>query len=109
MLALLAAAAAAAATPSPAPPAPNAVEAIEVVARAPLVGTLQQGIQAYRSEFFTPVRPGTAFDMINWLPGFVFDETRDVRGLAGAAGNVLIDGQPPTSKNDSLSTVLKRT
>jgi hypothetical protein len=109
MLAILAAAAAAAtATPAPPPPEAAAVEAVEVVTRAPLVGTLQQGIQAYRSEFFTAVRPGTAFDMVAWLPGFVFDETRDVRGLSGAAGNVLIDGQPPTSKNDTLSTVLKR-
>jgi hypothetical protein len=109
MLAILAAAAAtAAAPPPPAPTDTQAVEAVEIVTRAPLVGTLQQGIQAYRSEFFTPVRPGTAFDMIQWLPGFTFEETRDVRGLAGAAGNVLIDGQPPTSKNDTLSTVLKR-
>jgi len=30
---------------------------------APLVGNLQQGVQAYRQEFFTPVRPGTAMDM----------------------------------------------
>jgi hypothetical protein len=105
MLTVLAAAAAAAAAASPAPPE---VDTVEVVARAPVVGTLQQGIQAYTPQFFTAVRPGTAFDMVQWLPGFTFEETRDVRGLAGAAGNVLIDGQPPTSKNDTLSTVLRR-
>jgi hypothetical protein len=102
MLPLLAAAAVAAATP------PQAVDAIEVTTRRPVVGDLQQGVQAYRSEFFTAVRPGTAFDMVQWLPGFTFEESRDLRGLAGAAGNVLIDGQPPTSKNDTLTTVLKR-
>lgn len=103
MLPLLAAAAVAAAAP-----APQSVDTIEVTARRPVVGDLQQGVQAYRSEFFTAVRPGTAFDMVQWLPGFTFEESRDLRGLAGAAGNVLIDGQPPTSKNDTLTTVLRR-
>jgi hypothetical protein len=102
MLAILAAAAAAVAA------TPGTVRGVEVVGRAPVVGTLQQGVQAYRPEFFTQVRPGTAFDMVQWLPGFTFEDGRDVRGLAGAAGNVLIDGQPPTAKNDTLATVLRR-
>ena len=108
MLVILAAAAAAAAPPSAEPPLPPTAAGVEVVARRPVVGDLQQGVQAYRSEFFTEVRPGTAFDMIQWLPGFTFEDVRDLRGLAGAAGNVLIDGQPPTSKNDTLATVLRR-
>ncbi|HTI67579.1 MAG TPA: TonB-dependent receptor [Caulobacteraceae bacterium] len=104
MLAILAAAVTAA---SPAA-LPGTLQGVEVVGRAPVVGTLQQGVQAYRSEFFTQVRPGTAFDMVQWLPGFTFEDARDVRGLAGAAGNVLIDGQPPTAKNDTLAMVLRR-
>lgn len=107
MTPILAAAAVAAAS-APAPPAPPTVEAIEIVTRAPIVGTLQQGVQAYRPEFFTAVRPGTALDMVQWLPGFTFEDVRDVRGLGGAIGNVLIDGQPPTSKTDTLATVLRR-
>jgi hypothetical protein len=102
------AAAALAAAPQAPPPEPQTMEQIEVVTRAPVVGDLQQGVQAYRSEFFTSVRPGTAFDMVQWLPGFTFEDTRDVRGLGGAVGNVLIDGQPPTNKNDTLATVLRR-
>jgi hypothetical protein len=98
----------AAAPASPQPAEPAAVEGVEITARRAVVGTLQQGVQAYRPEFFTPARPSTAMDMIQWLPGFNFEETRDVRGLAGALGNVLIDGKPPTSKTDTLSTVLKR-
>ncbi len=47
-------------------------------------------------------------DMIKWLPGFSFEDTRDLRGLGGAIGNVLIDGMPPTSKTDTLTTVLSR-
>jgi hypothetical protein len=99
--------AAAALATSPGAPPPT-MDQIEVVTRAPVVGTLKEGVQAYRQEFFTSVRPGTALDMVQWLPGFTFEDVRDVRGLAGAIGNVLIDGQPPTSKNDTLSTVLRR-
>jgi hypothetical protein len=100
----------AAETPNASPPAaPTAeVEAVEVTTRAPVVGDLKQGVLDYRPEFFTPVRPGTAMDMIKWLPGFTFEDTRDVRGLNAALGNVLIDGKPPASKTDTLTTVLAR-
>jgi hypothetical protein len=87
---------------------PAVVEQLEVTVRRPVVGGLQEGVQAYRPEFFVAVRPGTAMDMIRWLPGFTFEDTRDLRGLGGAIGNVLIDGQPPTSKTDTLATVLAR-
>ncbi|WP_309643055.1 TonB-dependent receptor domain-containing protein, partial [Phenylobacterium sp.] len=50
----------------------------------------------------------TALDMVQRLPGFTFDKGAAVRGLAGAGGNVLIDGEPPVSKNDTLEEVLKR-
>jgi hypothetical protein len=46
--------------------------------------------------------------MVQRLPGFVFDDGSSVRGLAGAAGNVLIDGQRPASKTDDLTSILKR-
>ncbi|OYX31151.1 MAG: hypothetical protein B7Y99_10580 [Caulobacterales bacterium 32-69-10] len=108
MLSIFAAAVAAASPAAAQPTAPAAVDAIEITARRPVVGDLKEGVQAYRSEFFTAVRPGTAFDMVQWLPGFTMEETRDMRGLGGSVGNVLIDGQPPTSKNDTLQTVLRR-
>ncbi|HTI68305.1 MAG TPA: hypothetical protein VL460_12230 [Caulobacteraceae bacterium] len=102
-------AAAAAAPPPPAAAAPAAtVGQVEVTARAPVAGDLQQGVVGYRPTFFTPVRPGTAMDMVVWLPGFVFEDTRDLRGLEGSTGNVLIDGKPPTSKTDTLQSVLRR-
>jgi hypothetical protein len=96
-----------AAVASPSEPA-AAIETLEVVVRRPVVGDLSLGVQAYRPEFFTAVRPGTAMDMIRWLPGFTFEDTPDLRGLGAAGGNVLIDGQPPTSKTDTLATVLGR-
>ena len=67
-----------------------------------------QGVVVYTAADFAAARPGTAFDMILRLPGFSFDGGAQVRGFADAAGNVLIDGQRPTSKQDDLSEALKR-
>lgn len=68
----------------------------------------QQGVTPYASAFFTEFQPTTAFDMLARVPGFAFDGGDSVRGYGGAAGNVLIDGQRPASKNDPLENVLRR-
>jgi len=94
--------------PTPPPAAPDAVQAIEVTAAGRIKGDMQTGTLAYPPTFFTAVRPSTALDMINWLPGFTVEDTRDFRGLEGSTGNVLIDGKPPTSKTDTLLSVLRR-
>ncbi len=65
-------------------------------------------IAAFPAGFFSEARPNTAMDMINRLPGFVFDSGAQVRGFGAAAGNVLIDGQRPTSKQDDLESILRR-
>jgi hypothetical protein len=62
----------------------------------------------YPTSFFAAMRPDTAYDMVLRLPGFTFDDGSAVRGLAGAAGNVLIDGQRPSSKTDDLVAILRR-
>lgn len=98
----------AAALAAAAPPPADTVDAVEVVTRAPVAGDLQKGVVNYRPEFFVKVRPSTAMDMVAWLPGFAFEDTRDMRGLEGSTGNVLIDGKPPTSKTDTLQSVLRR-
>jgi len=94
---LIAAAAApqaeAAAPAAPLPAAPAAAE---------------RGVIAYPPSFFADARPVNAYDMVIRLPGFTFDKGVVVRGLAGSSGNVLIDGQPPVSKNDALDEILKR-
>lgn len=97
------------ASDAPDPPAAPKVEGVVVTAQRPVVGDLHKGTLAYRPQFFTAMRPASALDMVNWLPGFVFEDTRDMRGLEGSTGNVLIDGKPPTSKTDTLTSVLKRT
>jgi hypothetical protein len=66
------------------------------------------GVISYPSTFFAGQSLNNAYDMIARLPGFTFDDGQSVRGFAGAAGNVLIDGQRPTSKTDDLQAVLKR-
>ncbi|MEI9888115.1 MAG: TonB-dependent receptor [Rhizomicrobium sp.] len=66
------------------------------------------GILVYDAAYFADSRPNTATDMIRRLPGFTFDNGESARGFAGTAGNVLIDGQRPTSKTDDLQSVLNR-
>lgn len=66
------------------------------------------GSQTYKPDFFASAKPATAMDMISRLPGFSFDGGDQSRGFSGNAGNVLIDGQRPSSKSDSLSTQLSR-
>jgi hypothetical protein len=65
-------------------------------------------VTSYPPSFFDGVRPNTAFDMISALPGFSLDTGGGVRGFGGAAGNVLIDGERPATKNDSLDQFLQR-
>jgi hypothetical protein len=64
-------------------------------------------VTAYPPSFFDPVRPNTALDMVNALPGFSLDTGGGARGF-GAAGNVLIDSERPATKNDALDEILKR-
>lgn len=78
-------------------------------ADAPTVDAAQRGVLVFEPAFFADSRPNTARDMIARLPGFSFSGgDSDTRGLAGAGGNVLIDGQPPASKTDGLDNVLGR-
>lgn len=66
-------------------------------------------ITVYDASFFAKAQPYSAFDMLALLPGYTFSEAdADVRGFVGAAGNVLIDGDRPASKHESLETILRR-
>ncbi|MEG3147810.1 TonB-dependent receptor [Sphingomonas sp. RT2P30] len=77
--------------------------------QAPPTAATDQGVLVFPAAFFIDAGATTALDMIGRLPGFVLDiGNPDSRGLAGAAGNVLIDGARPTSKSDTLDAVLRR-
>jgi hypothetical protein len=69
---------------------------------------ISSGVISYPASFFAPMGLNTAYDMVQRIPGFTFDDGASVRGFAGAAGNVLIDGQRPASKTDDLISVLTR-
>ena len=70
-----------------------------------------EGVQAFDPAFFARFNPVTADDMVRQLPGFTLDEGADLRGFGATAGNVLIDGQRPSSKTsikDELSRIAAR-
>ena len=70
----------------------------------------------YDAAYFVPFAPRTALDITQHVPGFQLDlgstqtvqGSVDVRGFAGTAGNVVINGARPSSKADNLQTVLAR-
>jgi outer membrane receptor protein involved in Fe transport len=68
----------------------------------------QQGVISYPPSFFTGQQVANAYEMLNRVPGFQLDTGEDVRGYEGAAGNVLIDGQRPSTKTDTLDQILQR-
>lgn len=67
--------------------------------------------QTYGADYFASFNPVTAEDMVRRLPGFSFDAGDERRGFAGAAGNVLINGERPSSKaalGEQLSRISAR-
>ena len=82
--------------------------AAAVAVVAPQTPQSGASVTSYPASFFIPMQPNTALDMISRLPGFAFDAGAQVRGFSGAAGNVLIDGGRPTSKDDDLASILQR-
>ncbi|HZZ30351.1 MAG TPA: TonB-dependent receptor [Phenylobacterium sp.] len=81
--------------------------AIAVVAAQPAAPP-QEGVTTYRPDFFAAYRPANASEMVARLPGFTLDTGSGVRGYDAAAGNVLVDGQRPATKADTLDQLLYR-
>lgn len=65
------------------------------------------GNSSYSAAFFDQFAPQNALEMILRVPGFTLQGGSDARGFGGTAGNVLLDGARPTSKN-GLEDVLRR-
>jgi hypothetical protein len=69
----------------------------------------QEGVVNYPSAYFAANQPATALEMVALLPGFRIQlGDSAIRGFSGTVGNVLIDGQLPTSKEDSVEVLLRR-
>lgn len=81
-----------------------------VAGDGPLPGATQATRSTtYDAAFFAQYAPRTALDIARRVPGFSLDlGDTSVRGFAGAAGNVVINGARPSSKAESLETTLAR-
>lgn len=75
------------------------------VAQAP---SAQPAVTSFPVSFFAALNAANALDMVDKVPGFTLDTGAEVRGFEGAAGNVLIDGQRPSSKSDAINEILQR-
>jgi len=67
----------------------------------------------YDAAYFAQFAPRTAFDIAQHVPGFQLDlganqNGVDVRGFAGTAGNVVINGARPSTKSEGLDVTLQR-
>ena len=60
------------------------------------------------SRLFAHPRRKTRWRWSNACPASPWTRARAVRGFGGAAGNVLIDGERPATKDDSLDQILNR-
>lgn len=67
------------------------------------------GQRVYEAAYFAAFSPSTAAQIVQHVPGFTLESgDQEVRGFSGAAGNVVINGQRPSSKADSIDTILAR-
>ncbi len=62
----------------------------------------------YPASFFDRYQPDTALDMVLQLPGFLLDNGTSERGFISAVGNILINDNYPSIKQDTPSAVLSR-
>src|SRR5579872_2710370 len=70
----------------------------------------------YDATYFAQFAPRTAYDIVQHVPGFQLDlgstqtatGSVDVRGFAGTAGNVVINGARPSTKAETLDITLQQ-
>ncbi len=70
-------------------------------------GAKAEGVQVFEGAFFKQYNPVTAADIVNRVPGFEIDDGEALRGFGATAGNVLVNGERPSSKV-LISEQLKR-
>jgi hypothetical protein len=66
-----------------------------------------EGVRVFEGAFFRQYNPVTAADIVNRVPGFEIDDGEALRGFGATAGNVLVNGERPSSKV-LISEQLKR-
>jgi hypothetical protein len=82
----------------------------QTVAEAPAPATAPASrTTVYEAAFFAQYAPRSALDIARQVPAFQIDfGDTNLRGFGGAAGNVVINGQRPSSKSESLEDVLAK-
>jgi hypothetical protein len=86
-------------------PAAGAQQAAERIPETS--GAEPAAAQVFEAAFFRTYNPVTAADMVIRVPGFEIIDGEDRRGFGATAGNVLVNGERPSSKA-SISDQLKR-
>lgn len=85
-----------------------------VSAIVPMHPACSQQVQAngrtlYEAAYFATFAPANALQIVQRVPGFNLElGDQEVRGFGQAAGNVVINGQRPSSKSDTLDVILMR-
>ncbi|MEZ5936710.1 MAG: outer membrane beta-barrel protein [Hyphomonadaceae bacterium] len=87
--------------------AAGAASAQQAAVEAVSPEAVQQGVSVFEAAYFDNFNPVNAEDMVARVPGFVIDDGDDRRGFGATAGNVLINGERPSSKT-AVSDQLKR-
>ena len=64
--------------------------------------------QVFTPADFVRYAPKNAYDMLNQVPGFSIRDNEQLRGLGQATGNVLFNGERPSTKSDDMGTLLSR-
>jgi hypothetical protein len=94
---------------SPGPPLWGLFAALMLGASQVVLAQADAATETFPAEYFASTQPADAYDMVKRLPGFeLVDIDEEVRGFAGSRGNVLIDGTPPSGKQESLEQMLRR-
>ena len=76
---------------------------------------IEKDLVTYSASYFDRFKPLTALDMVNQIPGFQMKApnigiiNNNVRGFSDVEGNILINDRRPSTKQDSLASILART
>lgn len=97
---------------------PGAVAAQPAGASVATAASKSSRTTSYDASFFAQYAPRTALDIVQRIPGFSLDlgannnnngnGPADIRGFAGVAGNVVVNGQRPSTKSEPLDAYLSR-
>lgn len=81
--------------------------AVPMAQAAQQENTGNESTQSYPFAYFEQFNPQTALDMIERMPGFRMNQGAELRGFGDSAGNVLVNGDRPSSKSGGIEDALK--